>query len=113
MAPDSATVRRIQRTTVASVALLPCIAAVVSFMHMHELCLRHGEDGFAAVLIPVAVDGTIVTASMSILLANRSGTRGGVLAWALLVISSLASLGANIAVAEPTAIGRVIAGLAI
>ncbi|MGW0483147.1 hypothetical protein [Nonomuraea sp. NPDC003214] len=24
---------------------------------MHELCLRHGEDRFAAVLIPLAVDG--------------------------------------------------------
>ncbi|MBO3751264.1 DUF2637 domain-containing protein [Streptosporangiaceae bacterium NEAU-GS5] len=62
---------RIQRMTIASVALLAVIAAVVLFHHMHELCLRHGEDGFAAVLIPLAVDGTIVTASMSILLTNR------------------------------------------
>ncbi|MBO3751266.1 DUF2637 domain-containing protein [Streptosporangiaceae bacterium NEAU-GS5] len=100
---------RIQRTTITSVALLAIIAAIVSFRHMHELCLRHGEDGFAAVLIPLAVDGTIVTASMSILLANRSGSRGDVFEWALPVISSLASLGANIAVAEPTMIGRIIA----
>ncbi|WP_182882574.1 MULTISPECIES: DUF2637 domain-containing protein [unclassified Microbispora] len=33
------------------------IAAVVPFRHMHELCLRHGEDHLAAVLIPLAVDG--------------------------------------------------------
>jgi hypothetical protein len=101
MAPDSATVRRIQRTTIVSVALLAVIAAVVSFRHMHELCLRHGEDTFAAILIPLAVDGTIVTASMSILLANRSGSRGGLLAWALLVIGSLASPGANIGPQDP------------
>ncbi|MFI0425145.1 DUF2637 domain-containing protein [Spongiactinospora sp. 9N601] len=38
---------------------------------MHELCLRHGEDPLAAVLITLAVDGAIVVASMSILLAGR------------------------------------------
>ncbi|WP_235558171.1 DUF2637 domain-containing protein [Sphaerimonospora mesophila] len=77
---------------------------------MHELCLRHGEDHLAAVLIPLAVDGSlIVVASMSILLANRYGSRGGLLAWSLLVVGSLASLGANVAVAEPSLIGRIIA----
>ncbi|XVQ90433.1 DUF2637 domain-containing protein [Microbispora siamensis] len=98
-----------QRTTIAGVLLLAAIAAVVSFRHMHELCLRHGEDHLAAVLIPLAVDGLIVVASMSILLANRSGSRGGLLAWSLLVVGSLASLGANVAVAEPSLIGRIIA----
>lgn len=63
----------------------------------------------AAVLIPLAVDGLIVVASMSILLANRYGSRGGILAWSLLVVGSLASLGANVAVAEPSLIGRIIA----
>ncbi|MEU7829516.1 DUF2637 domain-containing protein [Nonomuraea sp. NPDC049129] len=107
--PDLLAVRNIQRTTIGGVVLLAGIAAVVSFRHMHDLCLRHGEDRFAAVLIPLAVDGAIVVASMSILLANRYGSRGGVLAWTLLVVGSLASLGANIAVAEPSVIGRVIA----
>lgn len=107
--PSTHAVLRIQRTTIAGVALLALIAAVVSFRHMHELCLRHGEDHLAAVLIPLAVDGLIVVASMSILLANRYGSRGGLLAWSLLVVGSLASLGANVAVAEPSLIGRVIA----
>ncbi|GAA4211361.1 DUF2637 domain-containing protein [Microbispora amethystogenes] len=60
-------------------------------------------------LIPIAVDGLIVVASMSILLANRYGSRGGVLVWSLLVVGSLASLGANVAIAEPSLIGRIIA----
>ncbi|MEV0143901.1 DUF2637 domain-containing protein [Nonomuraea sp. NPDC050733] len=38
---------------------------------MHELALKHGEDEIAAALIPLAVDGTIVVASMSLLLASR------------------------------------------
>ena len=105
----SLAVRRIRRTTIAGVALLALIAAVVSFRHMHELCLRHGEDRLAAVLIPLAVDGLIVVASMSILLAYRYGSRGSLLAWSLLVVGSLASLGANVAVAEPSLIGRIIA----
>ncbi|WP_084965480.1 DUF2637 domain-containing protein [Thermoactinospora rubra] len=109
MEPSTRAVRRIQRTTIAGVGLLAGIAAVVSFRHMHELCLRHGEDHLAAVLIPLAVDGTIVVASMSILLANRYGSRGGALAWILLITGSLASLGANVAVAEPSVIGRIIA----
>ncbi|WP_246149380.1 DUF2637 domain-containing protein [Nonomuraea turkmeniaca] len=89
--------------------LVALIAAVVSFRHMHELALLHGEDPLAAALIPLAVDGTIVAASISLLLASRYGSRGGVLPWGLLIIASLASLGANVAVAEPSLIGRVIA----
>ncbi|MEV4390581.1 DUF2637 domain-containing protein [Nonomuraea sp. NPDC049607] len=109
MEPNVRAVRRIQRTTITGVLLLATIAAVVSFRHMHELCLRHGEDHLAAVLIPLAVDGTIVVASMSILMANRYGSRGGSLAWAMLLVGSLASLGANIAIAEPSLTGRIIA----
>jgi hypothetical protein len=51
----------------------------------------------------------IVAASTTLLADSRSGTRGGVLPWALLVIGSVASMAANVAVAEPTSIGRVIA----
>ncbi|MFF4989757.1 DUF2637 domain-containing protein [Streptosporangium saharense] len=41
---------------------------------MHKLRLRHGEDHLVAVLVPLAVDGITVVASMSILLANRYGS---------------------------------------
>ncbi|MEU6788951.1 hypothetical protein ABZ912_58060 [Nonomuraea angiospora] len=47
---------------------------------MHELRLRHGEDH-----IPFA----IVVASMSILLANRYGSRGGLPGWTMLLVGSL------------------------
>jgi len=51
----------------------------------------------------------IVASSMSLLLDSRLGNRGGILPWTLLITGALASLGANIAVAEPTITGRVIA----
>ncbi|MEV4078381.1 DUF2637 domain-containing protein [Nonomuraea fuscirosea] len=102
--------RWIRWTTTAAVLVLAGIAAVVSFRHMRELAVAHGEDELAAALIPLAVDGTIVAASMALLRASRQGDRGGVLPWVLLIVSSLASIGANVAVAEPTVIARLIAG---
>ncbi|MEQ4724310.1 DUF2637 domain-containing protein [Nonomuraea sp. B19D2] len=101
--------RRIHRTTITGVLRLAVIAAVVSFHHMHELCLRRDEDRLAAVLISLAVDGAIVVALTSILLADQYGSRWGILAWAMLLVGSLASLGANIAVAEPGLIGCLLA----
>jgi hypothetical protein len=62
--------------------VLAAIAAVVSFRHMRELALVHGEDELAAALIPLAVDGTIVAASMALPRASRYGARGGVPPWA-------------------------------
>jgi hypothetical protein len=91
------------------VALLALIAGTVSYLHMHMLMARHGQPGWVAALTPLSVDGMIVAASTTLLADSRSGRRGGALPWALLVAGSIASLAANVAVAEPTLIGRVIA----
>jgi hypothetical protein len=77
---------------------------------MHLLVELHGEPGWVAVLTPLSVDGMIVPASTTTLLADsRSGRRGGSLSWLLLAAGSVASLAANVAVARPTMTGRVIA----
>src|SRR5580658_6895555 len=76
---------------------------------MHLLVALHGQPGWVAALTPLSVDGMIVAASTTLLADSRSGNRGGVLPWALLVIGSVASLAANVAVAEPTLMGRLIA----
>jgi Protein of unknown function (DUF2637) len=65
--------------------------------------------GWVAALTPLSVDGMIVATSTTLLADSRAGERGGVLPWALLAVGSVASLAANVAVAEPTATGRVIA----
>jgi hypothetical protein len=101
--------RWIRWTTIGCVALLALIAGTVSYLHMHLLVARHGQPGWVAALTPFSVDGMIVTASTTMLAESRSGGKGGVLPWALLVAGSVASLTANVAVAEPTLIGRVIA----
>jgi hypothetical protein len=101
--------RWIGLTTTGCVALLALIAGTVSYLHMHLLVALHGQPGWVAALTPLSVDGMIVAASTTLLADSRRGRRGGVLPWALLVAGSVASLAANVAVAEPTVVGRVIA----
>ncbi|WP_435107223.1 DUF2637 domain-containing protein [Nocardiopsis synnemataformans] len=94
--------------TIAAVLLLAGIAAVVSYSHMYELALRHGEPEWRAALFPLSVDGMIVGASVTLLSDARQGRRGGALPWVLLIVGSVASLAANVAVADPTAWSRII-----
>jgi hypothetical protein len=101
--------RWIKRTTIVCVAMLALIAGTVSYLHMHLLVELHGQPGWVAALTPLSVDGMIVAASTTLLAGSRSGRRGGLLPWVLLTVGSVASLAANVAVAEPTATGRAIA----
>jgi Protein of unknown function (DUF2637) len=101
--------RWIRLTTTGCVALLALIAGTVSYLHMHLLVELHGQPGWVAALTPLSVDGMIVAASTTLLADSRCGCRGGSLSWLLLAAGSVASLAANVAVAEPTATGRVIA----
>jgi Protein of unknown function (DUF2637) len=101
--------RWIRRVTTACVAMLALIAGTVSYLHMHTLVALHGQPGWVAALSPFSVDGMIVAASTTLLADSRSGRRGGALPWGLLAVGSVASLAANVAVAEPSAVGRVIA----
>ena len=101
--------RWIRWTTTGCVVLLALIAGTVSYLHMHTLVELHGQPGWVAALTPFSVDGMIVAASTTLLADSRSGNRGRLLPWALLVAGSVASVAANVAVTEPTSTGRVIA----
>jgi hypothetical protein len=101
--------RAIRWATTLSVVVLAGIAAVLSYKHMRTLVLEYGETSWTAALLPVSVDGMIVASSMTLLADSRNGQRSGLLPWTLLVIGSTASLAANVAVAEPSLVGRLIA----
>jgi hypothetical protein len=101
--------RWIKRTTIGCVGMLAVIAGTVSYLHMHLLVELNGQPGWVATLTPLSVDGMIIAASTTLLADSRSGDRGALLPWALLVAGSVASLAANVAVAEPTLTGRIIA----
>jgi hypothetical protein len=97
--------RAIRWTTTFSVVVLAGIAAVLSYKHMFILVRRYGETSWTSTLLPVSVDGMIAASSMTLLADSRNGQRSGLLPWSLLVIGSAASLAANVAVAEPSAVG--------
>lgn len=108
-ADQRGTERVILGATITSVVLLAFIAGSISYRHLHLLALRHGESPWTAALLPLSVDGMVLCASMALLADSRRGRRGGVLPWTLLVVGSLASVAANVAVAEPSIIGRAVA----
>lgn len=63
--------------TSAAVLMLAGIAAVVSYSHMYELALRHGELLWRAALFPLSVDGMIVGASTTLLSDARLAVGAG------------------------------------
>jgi hypothetical protein len=98
----------VRRVTTASVLAVALVAAVASYEHMRALAELAGE-GWRSWLLPVSVDGLAVAASMTMLVRRRSGERGGALPWVALLLGLGASLAANVAAAEPTVVGRLVA----
>lgn len=90
----------------AAVVIVALVAATTSYSHMHALTLEAGESEMVAYVLPLSVDGLVVAASMTILLARG---KAGVLPWLALLLGLGASLAANVAAAEPTVVGRLVA----
>ena len=100
--------RRVRATTTAAVATVAAVAAAVSYAHMYDLAAASGEE-WRSWLLPLAVDGLLAAAGMSMLVARHHGTRPTPLAWVSLWLGISASLAANVAAAEPTVTGRLVA----
>ena len=98
----------VQRVTTAAVLAVALVAAVASYEHMRVLAALAGED-WRAWLLPISVDGLAVAASMTMLVRRRAGLPAGALAWAALLLGLGASLAANVAAAEATVVGRLVA----
>jgi len=95
-------------TTTGAVLAVALVAAVASYEHMRALAETAGE-GWRAWLLPISVDGLAVAASMTMLVRRRARQPSGALAWAALLLGLGASLAANVAAAEPTVQGRLVA----
>jgi Protein of unknown function (DUF2637) len=68
----------IRFTTAAVVCAVAAFAAVVSYSHIYGLGRAHGQDGTAARMLPLSVDGLIMAASLVLLHeAATTGTRQG------------------------------------
>ena len=98
----------VQRVTTAAVLSVALVAAIASYEHMRALAELAGE-GWRSWLLPVSVDGLAVAASMTMLVRRRAGLPAGALTWVALLLGLGASLAANVAAAEPTVQGRLVA----
>jgi hypothetical protein len=98
----------VQRVTTAAVGAVAGVAAIASYEHMRALAAVAGE-GWRSWLLPISVDGLAVAASMTMLVRRRAGLRAGMLPWTALLLGLGASLAANVAAADPTVVGRLVA----
>jgi hypothetical protein len=94
-----ATDRVIRGITGLVVVVVALIALYVSYRHIYELVSRYGESGTTARVVPLTVDGLVVTSSMVLLHSarHRTDTKQTILAWSFLALGILATLGANVA----------------
>ena len=109
--PDAGPVQAapwVRGTTTVAVVLVALVAAVASYEHMRALAELAGE-GWRSWLLPLSVDGLAVAASMTMFVRRRAGLPAGALAWVALLLGLGASLAANVAAADPTVVGRLVA----
>jgi hypothetical protein len=95
---------RVIRTLTAVVVLaVAAIAAIVSYSHIYALGRGHGQDGTAARLLPLSVDGLIAAASLVMLHAARNDItmRKLSLSRIMLALGVGATVAANVAYGLP------------
>ncbi|MGV9762501.1 DUF2637 domain-containing protein [Micromonospora sp. NBRC 110037] len=80
------------------------VAAVGSYDHMRTLALEAGQTPLLATILPLSVDGLILVGT----LALGDGRRSRWSAWLAFLVGVAASLAANVIVADPDPVSRVV-----
>lgn len=94
------------------VIVLAGIAAVGSFDHISKLAAKHGQSDWRSWAVAVCIDLMCVMAAREIQRDKRTGRcRRGLLSWPSLVLAGgiVLTLAANLAEAEPSAWGWIVA----
>jgi hypothetical protein len=95
------------------VTVLAVIAGAGSFTHIRDTAAKHGQGGAMSWAVAVCVDLTCVMAARERQRDKQAGLPARRLSWPAVVLAGgvLLSLAANLAQAQPTAWGRIVAAV--
>jgi hypothetical protein len=95
------------------VTVLAVIAGAGSFTHIRDTAAQHGQHGLMASAVAVCIDLTCVMAARERQRDKQAGIPARRLSWPAVVLAGgvLLSMAANLAQAQPTAWGRIVAAV--
>jgi hypothetical protein len=95
------------------VTVLAVIAGAGSFTHIRDTAAQHGQHGLMSWSVAVSIDLTCVMAARERQRDKQNGISARRLSWPTAVLAGgvLLSLAANLAQAQPTAWGRIVAAV--
>src|SRR5690554_1444213 len=92
-------------------AIVAAVAGIISYGHIRSVALAVGESHVAAALLPIGVDGLIITATLAMLEDARADRHPRMSARFALVAGVAFTIAGNIASAEPTWLARAVAAV--
>ncbi|HEX5594400.1 MAG TPA: DUF2637 domain-containing protein, partial [Micromonosporaceae bacterium] len=95
----------------AAAALVAAVAGFASYRHIYTVAVDAGEHQAVAAVLPLAIDGLIIVATLAMWDDKRNDRHPRASARFALVFGIAATLAANIASAEPTITARLVAAV--
>src|SRR5215213_115968 len=109
----SARVSALDRVTlqlgVAVAALIALCSYAVSATSLYALGIQAGYSWWQAAAVPVVADGPAIYGMFRIISRSRRGAKGAGYGWLLVTCGTLASIGGNVAHAQPNLVAQAIA----
>ncbi|MGC5329793.1 DUF2637 domain-containing protein [Micromonospora sp. DT62] len=98
-------------TSRAAAALVAAVAGFASYQHIYDVASKAGEHVTVSAVLPLAIDGLILVATLAMLDDKRQHRRPRLSARVALVFGILATLAANVASANPNVTARLVAAV--
>jgi Protein of unknown function (DUF2637) len=111
--PTPGTVSRLDRITlqlgVVVAVVIACCSYAVSATSLYALGVQAGYSWWQAAAVPVVADGPAIYGMFRIISRSRRGARGAGYGWLLVICGTAASIGGNVAHAQPNLVAQAIA----
>ena len=111
--PAAGGVSRLDRVTlqlgVAVAVVIAVCSYAVSATSLYALGVQAGYSWWQAAAVPVVADGPAIYGMFRIVSRSRRGAKGAGYGWLLVIAGTLASIGGNVAHAQPDLVARAIA----